>query len=769
MIRLCLPAGRLLLAVSLPLAAGVAAAQSAGNNTDSEPRVEAEVATLTEVTVESRNLQARQPGATGVDAATLRLLRPATSDTASLLRDVPGLHLNMAGGVSSLPSMHGLADDRLRIKVDGMDLIASCPNHMNPPLSYLDPSNVGMVKVFAGISPVSVGGDSIGGTISVETLDPEFAAAGEDRISKGELGTFYRSNNAAVGGNASASYATPTASIRYDGSWSQADNYTAGGDFKTDTATGRPGHTLPLDEVGSTAYKTRNHTLGMALKRGSNLFDVELGYQDMPEQLYPNQRMDLLDNEQKRVNLGWSGAFSGGGLEAQAYHEKVNHFMDFGPDKRFWYGALSQPPAAAEVGTPCAPLGFMTCAAGMPMFSAGDTTGAALKARFDLSPADLVRAGVEYQRYRLEDYWTASGGGMWPGTFRNINDGERDRIALYAERETQIDARWLALVGVRLERVDTAAADVEGYKTDAPAPGNQIAEAAAFNALDRDRTDHNVDLAALARYQHSDQLDIEFGAARKVRSPNLYERYTWSSWPMAAIMNNTVGDGNGYVGNVDLDAETAYKLSATLDWHAADRSWEVRATPYYTRVEDYIDAVAFDPANFQAGQFNVLQYANQSARLFGIDLSAQVALGRNAWGEWGLKGLANYTDGENRDSGDALYNIMPLNARLTLTHKRGGWDNALEWALVDSKDDGSDVRNEIQTAGYALWHLRASHSWQRVRVDFGVENLLDKFYFLPTGGAYLGQGTTMQINAVNWGTAVPGMGRSVYAGLTVSF
>ena len=34
--------------------------------------------------------------------------------------------------VSSLPAIHGLADDRLRIKVDGMDLIASCPNHMNP-------------------------------------------------------------------------------------------------------------------------------------------------------------------------------------------------------------------------------------------------------------------------------------------------------------------------------------------------------------------------------------------------------------------------------------------------------------------------------------------------------------------------------------------------------------------------------------------------------------------------------------------------------------
>ena len=767
--RLFIPAGLWLLALSLPLAAEPSSVPTAADSTSPDPAAETPAKELAGLTVEGQTLEDRAPGVVGIDPMTLRLLRPATSDAASLLREVPGVSLNAAGGVSSLPSIHGLADDRLRIKVDGMDLIASCPNHMNPPLSYVAPSNVGKVRVFAGISPVSVGGDSIGGTIAVETLPPEFASAEQEHLAKGEVGTFYRSNNSAVGGNASAAYATQTASIRYDGSWSQADNYTAGGDFKTEAATGRPGHTLPLDEVGSSAYETQNHALAMAFKRGADQLQIELGYQTMPEQLYPNQRMDLLDNEQKRINLKWNGAFGWGGLEAQAYHEQVDHFMDFGPDRRFWYGPLSQPPAAPEVGTPCSPIGFMSCAAGMPMYSEGDTTGASLNAELTLSPADLVRVGAKYQRYRLDDYWTASGGGMWPGTFLNVNNGQRDRMALFAERETQLDAHWLALVGLRYERVETDADEVEGYKTTPPAPGNQILEAAAFNALDRDRTDHNVDLTALARYRASAMLDIEFGAARKVRSPNLYERYTWSSWPMAAIMNNLVGDGNGYVGDVELDPETAYKLSASFDWHDPDRRWEVVATPYFTRVEDYIDAVAFDPASFQPGRFNVLQYANQSARLLGIDLSGKALLGRNAWGEWGLRGLVNYTDGTNRDTGDELYNIMPLNGRFTLTHEHKGWDNALEWVVVASKDDGSEVRNEIRTPGYALVNLRASYSWQRVRLDFGVENLFDKLYYLPTGGAYLGQGTTMQINAIPWGTAVPGMGRSLYAGVTVTF
>ena len=109
----------------------------------------------------------------------LESLQSTTSDTASLLKGIPGLNIQGAGGVSGLPVIRGLADDRLRIKVDGMDLISACGNHMNPALSYIDPSNVGSATVFAGITPVSVGGDSIGGTILVDSAAPEFAQAGE--------------------------------------------------------------------------------------------------------------------------------------------------------------------------------------------------------------------------------------------------------------------------------------------------------------------------------------------------------------------------------------------------------------------------------------------------------------------------------------------------------------------------------------------------------------------------------------------------------------
>jgi len=728
---------------------------------------------LTEVVVSASKSQPLA-GAATLDSSQLAPLRAATSDTASLLRDVPGVSLYGAGGVSSLPSIHGLADDRLRVTVDGMDLIASCPNHMNPPLSYIDPTNVGSLKVYSGIAPVSLGGDSIGGTILAQSLAPKFAAPGQELLATGEIGAFYRSNGDAMGGNVSATMATENFSVNYTGAYAQSDNYKAAGDFKTTTATGRIGHTLPLDEVGSTAYKTINQKLGFAFKGGDHLVEGSFGFQNVPEQLYPNQRMDMLDNDQQTFNLRYLGQFGWGLFEARAYHEKVDHFMDFGPDKRFWYGTQSGGPLAAN-GTPCSPISA-TCAAGMPMYSKSTNTGVTAKADIDLGAKDLLRVGGLYQAYKLDDWWPPSGGGMWPGTFDNINDGTRDRLGLFGEWESRLNAQWLTLLGARYERVATDAGDVRGYNTAPTAMGNQYVDAKTFNAQDRQRTDNNWDLTALARYTPNVNGDIEFGFARKVRSPNLYQRYTWSTWSMAAVMNNMVGDGNGYIGNIDLKPETAYTVAATFDWHAADRSWEIKATPYFTRVNDYIDAIRCTAGasctavnRTTTNQFVVLQYANQEAELYGLDLSGRMPLAKSGIGEFGFTGLLNYTHGENRDTGDGLYNIMPINGKLALTHQTGGWDNAVELVLVQGKDDVSDVRNEITTAGYGLTNLRASYSWKQARIDFGIENLFDKFYYMPLGGAYTGQGTTMSLNGIPWGIAVPGMGRSLYAGVNFKF
>ncbi len=736
-------------------------------------------------------------GSTSMNDAEIASRRARTSDTVRLLTDIPGVSAYGAGGVSSLPVIRGLADDRLRTKVDGMDLVAACPNHMNSPLSYIDPTAVDNVRVYAGVTPVSVGGDSIGGSIVVQSAAPSFADSGE-RLAKGEAGTFYRSNGNNWGGNLSGTYATDSISLNYTGAYAQSDNYKAGGDFKSYTFTGQPGHTLDLDEVGSTAYRANNQAVKLGWQNSGHQLDFTYGYQHIPYEAYPNQRMDMTDNRSDQFNLGYIGDLSWGTLKARAYYEHTQHQMDFGDDKRYWYGPGKTPMGSggsmATDGMPCSPISgvrmvngkMVGCAAGMPMDTDGKNAGFTIGADIPLANGDLVRVGGEYQSYRLDDWWSPSGAGMWSDTFWNINDGQRDRYAFFSEWEIRKE-RWTHILGVRFESVKMDADPVHGYNLDTyptsgvGGMGNQTRDAALFNTQSRDKTDSNWDLSWIARFVPSDTQTYEIGLARKTRSPNLYERYTWSTWQMAALMNNFVGDGNGYVGNLDLDPEVANTLSLTADWHDADgERWSLQVTPYYTYVQDYIDAVQWDSATNAprtqqvVDDFTVLKYFNQSARLYGVDLSAHYLLASGTqYGDFTTQLVASYAKGENEDTGDNLYNIMPLNAKLAITQKLGPWSNTLEGEFVATKDNVSEVRNEMETAGYGLAHLRSRYEKKTWSVELGVENLFDTFYDLPLGGAYVGQGTTMTIppepNQPQWGTPVPGPGRSIYAAVNLRF
>jgi iron complex outermembrane receptor protein len=314
---------------------------------------------------------------------------------------------------------------------------------------------------------------------------------------------------------------------------------------------------------------------------------------------------------------------------------------------------------------------------------------------------------------------------------------------------------------------------VQGYNAQAI----WATDAAAFNAQNRQRTDNNLDFTALARYTPEPTQTFEAGFARKTRSPNLYQRYPWSTQAMASLMNNFVGDGNAYIGNVNLKPEVAHTLSASGDWHDADQTqWGFKATGYVTWVQDFMDA---QRCNFgQCGSANLtsttgfvsLQYVNQSARLYGLDLSGHLPLGHSAtWGSFKGTGVLSYVRGSNQTTGDNLHNIMPPNAKLALTQTWGAWTNTAEVQLVAAKTKVSQVRNEVPTAGYGLLNVRSSYTYKQLRVDFGLENLLNRSYALPLGGAYLGQGASMTSLGIPWGTVVPGMGRSVNVAVNLSF
>jgi iron complex outermembrane receptor protein len=667
------------------------------------------------------------------------------SDTAKLLEDIPGLSFQSNGGVTSLPVIHGLNDDRIKIEIDGMVIPAACPNHMNPPLSYIDPSNVGKISVLKGVSPVSMGGDSIAGTISVQSPAPVFAEPGKDILLNGRASSFYRSNGDAYGGSIAAGIANQKVRLDYTGSTSQARNYRDGNDAI----------------IRSSNYINQNHAAGLAFNFDNHLFEIKGGQEHVPFQAYPNARMQMTANDGIFGNVHYRGTFNWGNLDGRLFIENTDHAMEVGPDQLI------------NGHHPVTPL--------MPMLTQARNFGYKLQSEWVLSQQDTVRLGNEFHSQRLNDYWPpvlfegACGQDMCPDTFMNVKNGTRDRIGTFAEWEANWSPLWKSIVGLRYDHMMMNTENVYGYNTSQVYTG----DANAFNAQKHGRNFDTFDVTALMKFTPNNWSQYEFGYARKNRAPSLYEMYTWSHAAMQMTMIGWFGDGNGYVGNLHLKPETAHNLSFTAEYYdpKAD-AWSIKATPYFSYVENFIDAdrdscPSYSPSYVCGTQpkkdFSYLRIANHDARLWGVDVSGSAELFKDKTvGQFATHSIMSYVRGERMDGGN-LYHMMPLNLKLSLDHKLEGWKNVLEMQFVDGKQDVQAIRNETKTPSYILLNAKTGYQWEKVSLDVGVDNLLDKQYYAPLGGAYTGYYYAMILGAAKKNTPLPGMGRSVYVGLTITF
>ena len=665
-------------------------------------------------------------GGLTVTEAELAVRRSSSPDPLAVVSHMPGVAVQSNGGVASLPILRGLADDRVGVLIDGQQATNYCPNHMNPVTSFIDATRVERILVTPTLSPVSLGGDNIAGVISIESRAPEFSDGGIEF--SGEAGASYRSISQGVGANLSASLAGERLSARYQASWNQAENYNDGA--------GR--------EVRSTEYQTYDQSLLLAAKPSDDtLFWLRLSRQGVPYEGFANQRMDLTENKSDSVQLHGEGPLGPGMLEGEFSWRSVDHEMNFLADKG----------GAAD--------------GGMPMITEGEDISAKLSYDLPVEHVGQLRFGAEFFQASMDDYWPAVPGSMMmsPNTYVNIRDGERNRTGVWAEWEAEPSSQWSTLLGVRYERVEMDAGEVQPYSWTGMMNMADAMAAMEFNAADRAREDDNIDVTATATWRPAPQIALEFGAAQKTRSPNLYERYAWGRGAMSSSMTNMTGDGAGYVGDIGLEPEVARSLAATLDWNdGAEGGRTLRLSGWASSVEDYIDA---DQIGMLMDGLPVLQFANHEAELFGLELSGVTTLWQSDFGDTRLTGSVSWAQGENTDTGDNLYNIAPLKGLFALENETGAWTQALEVELVDGKDTVNAVRQELETPGYVLVHLRTGGSFGRFRVSAAIENLLDQDHDLPLGGLAFGdykfEGRTGQFHQV------AGQGRSVNLSLSMAF
>ncbi|MDR3440484.1 TonB-dependent receptor domain-containing protein [Telmatospirillum sp.] len=651
-----------------------------------------------------------------------------TGNTAGLLSGLPGVGLATGGGISSLPIVHGLSDDRNKTLVDGVPLTSACPNHMNPALSYIAPGSLGHVAVVAGISPVSLGGDSIGGTITVDPTPPLFANPGEVVTAHGAVTTSFRSINRQIGTSGEVAAASENVSVGYSGSWTRA----------------RDSHDGDGDRILASKFENQSHNAVLAARTDDADLVVRAGHQLTPYEGFPNARMDLTGNTSNYLNAGYSGNYEWGRIEGKVYWQNAKHEMDFLAGERNTTGH-------------------------MPMDTNATDAGYSLKAELPIGRDDILRIGNEYHLYRLNDWWPpisrVANGMMSPNAFLNVDQGRRDQAGTFVEWERKWDTRWSSLVGLRNDTVTTDTGNVAGYSNNMMA--NYGMDAAAFNAQKHQKTDVNFDATATTRFDASPTNTEEFGVARKTRSPNLYERYAWSTGGMAASMINWFGNGAEYVGNINLKPEVANTVSISTGWHdAARRTWDIKITPYYTYVQDYIGVDNLGKTSTPG--INLLRFANHDSQLFGFDLSGSKSLAKDdAWGDLDLTATAGWAKGMQIDNGNRLYRMQPINAQVSLEHRLGSWNSAIELKLVNDKSVTNPLQNEHTTPGFAIVNWRTSYQWQNLTVALGIDNLFDKQYYDPNGGAYVSYWRATNTSAAMG--AVPAAGRSFNAGATVRF
>ncbi|MEZ5470962.1 MAG: TonB-dependent receptor plug domain-containing protein [Marinicella sp.] len=104
----------------------------------------------------------------GYQPNTVKLLPESSSilqDTADVLKKIPGAYVNKNGALSGIAQYRGLFGSRVNVQADGVQVVESCSNSMDAAMSHVPASMVDAVILQRGISPISQGMETLGGSI----------------------------------------------------------------------------------------------------------------------------------------------------------------------------------------------------------------------------------------------------------------------------------------------------------------------------------------------------------------------------------------------------------------------------------------------------------------------------------------------------------------------------------------------------------------------------------------------------------------------------
>ncbi|PKG83158.1 TonB-dependent receptor [Colwellia sp. 75C3] len=638
------------------------------------------------------------------------------ADLANWLASVPGANINSNGPITGIAQYRGLFGDRVATSLDGHPIVGAGPNAMDTPLSYSTPLIVDSMTVYRGIAPVSAGMNTLGGAIDIKMRKAEVIGSDTTQVS-GDLQAGYRSNNSASTLSGVTNIAKGDVAVLLYG------NTQAGDDMESGDGT----------VIAPTEFDKTQAGFDIRHSVESNTIGLSYHYTKTTGSGTPALPMDIEYIESQRINVDgdflmgeWQGEWSLGYLDAD--HGMTNFLM------------RAHDPMKKRRNTAIA-----------------DTTDFKFVLNRELSFGDFslgeIAFGIDGYMATHDSVITNPSNDMFEVVnFNNVTD---DRVAFFTEWQNTYRQTTIQL-GVRVKHAKSNADEVHGNMPmnmtmgdmnsgmgDMPAMDSGMAMPSMgtlmsdleddFNNADREVSDTNVDVALSTETQLSESLSLYIGAGVKNRAPSYQERYLWT--PMEAT--GGLADGHTYIGDINLESETAYQGDLGLTWQSSD--FMIAPHVFYQNIDNYIqgtpmgmdDMAASSMASMMSGDDNALKFSNVDAKLYGADVNWYY----NINDSFQLSGIASYVKGERRDIDDNLYRIAPLNGQVSFTYHSDNIIGNVTLIAVAAQNDVSETNTEQATAGYGLVNIDVEYF---VSNDFtlrgGVDNLLDREYQNHLGG-----------------------------------
>lgn len=624
------------------------------------------------------------------------------SDTAELIKQVPGADINRLGPLSGNAQYRGMSGPRLNVSVDGFVPKDVGPDGMTPPLSNMSAHHAQSVTVYRGITPVSVGMETIGGAIKATSQKGRFSDGDEIDFS-GRFSTGFANAADSWFGNLLTSVANQNHRLEFNGSREEGDSYT----FKDDK------RLLPSD------YNRDIFSLGYGYNRGPH--ELALKYTDIntTNTGTPSLLMDIIYARGGIWGINYSNDLGQGRvLDASFHYQDMRHYMNNTDlrSPRMLHGDMVMD---------------MTHNANTGLTSAGGDINLTmpfqdgiLKAGFNVDQSthnsDMTMAFGPMMHHMPDGSMHMMPGGVWD--FNLYNDVDRQRFSPYLEWEGNIDEQWSLNLGGRYTYVYAEAGQVEEYTSTHDGAVSALAD--DFNNSRRRNEQHLLDLSAILRYALNEHMDLELGFARKNRAPSYQELFLW----LPDEANGGLGDAQVYIGNQNLRPEVAHQIELGFDWHG-DR-FHMAPRVFYQNIDDYIQGIASDDTTInlvamQHGNGPALQFGNVDARIFGFDTDWGYAFDEH----WHLDGTISYVRGQRRNGRDNLYRMAPLHGNAILSFQQSDWMVAAETVAYASQGDVSAYNQERKTPGYVLLNLRGHYKPSYLKgmsIGMGLENVFDK-------------------------------------------